>query len=270
MSQLALPLKLADHAVFESFLSVGNETVVAALGRLATSTDGGGAWLWGPAASGKSHLLQAVCASAGDSAMYLPMQDLAGRPPALLDGLEEREILCIDDIDRVTGDPEWANALFRLYNAIDERANRLVVASTAPPRDANIVLPDLDSRLRRLPVFRLHALDDEERAAALCLRAHHRGLDLPDDTARYLLKRSRRDMRSLYGLLDTLDSAALSQQRRLTIPFVRSVLGEKGKLARPRREAMSATRAPSAPASADSSSLSASFSRRLKVTWEAP
>ena len=31
-------------------------------------------------------------------------------------------------------------------------------------------------------------------------------------------------MKSLYDLLDTLDSAALSQQRRLTVPFVRDVL----------------------------------------------
>jgi DnaA family protein len=76
-------------------------------------------------------------------------------------------------------------------------------------------------------VFRLHSLDDEERAAALRLRAHHRGLDLPGETARYLLKRSRRDMRTLYALLDALDTAALSQQRRLTIPFVRTVLDEQ-------------------------------------------
>jgi DnaA family protein len=227
MSQLALPLKLADHAVFDSFLAAGNETAVAALERLATSADGGGAWIWGPTASGKSHLLQAVCARAGSSAMYLPLADFASAPPALLDGLEEREVLCIDDIDRVAGDPGWARALFRLYNAIDERGNRLLVASTAPPRDAGIVLPDLDSRLKRLPVFRLHSLDDEERAAALRLRAHHRGLDLPGETARYLLKRSRRDMRTLYALLDALDTAALSQQRRLTIPFVRTVLDEQ-------------------------------------------
>ena len=44
------------------------------------------------------------------------------------------------------------------------------------------------------------------------------------ETARYLLKRSRRDMASLYGLLDKLDLEALRAQRRLTIPFVRDVL----------------------------------------------
>ena len=78
--------------------------------------------------------------------------------------------------------------------------------------------------MSRLPVFQIRALDEQQRVAALQLRAGHRGLELPDDTAAYMLKRSRRDMASLYGLLDKLDLEALRAQRRLTIPFVRDVL----------------------------------------------
>jgi len=78
--------------------------------------------------------------------------------------------------------------------------------------------------LQRLPAFHLQALDDAQRVAALQLRARHRGLDLPDESVRYLLTRSKRDMRSLYELLDKLDLEALRAQRRLTIPFVKSVL----------------------------------------------
>jgi DnaA family protein len=56
------------------------------------------------------------------------------------------------------------------------------------------------------------------------LRARHRGLELPDDTAKFMLSRSRRDMASLYRLLDKLDTEALIAKRRLTVPFVRDVL----------------------------------------------
>jgi DnaA family protein len=59
---------------------------------------------------------------------------------------------------------------------------------------------------------------------ALQLRARHRGLKLPPETASYLIKRSRRDMASLYELLDQLDMESLRAKRRLTIPFVRDVL----------------------------------------------
>ena len=224
MSQLALSLKLADHAVFESFFPAGNEIPVAALEALAASRRGGGAWIWGANATGKTHLLQAVCARVGDDAMYLPMREFADTTPDLLDGLETRSLLCLDDLDTVAGKAPFEAALFRLYNALAERGQRLVVATTVSPREAGFDLLDLESRLRQLAVFRLAALGDEGRAAALRLRARHRGLELPEDTATYLLRRSRRDMKSLYALLDTLDSAALSQQRRLSVPFVRAVL----------------------------------------------
>jgi DnaA family protein len=49
---------------------------------------------------------------------------------------------------------------------------------------------------------------------------------LPDETARWLQRRYPRDMHTLHNLLDTLDEAALVAQRRLTVPFIRSVLRE--------------------------------------------
>ena len=101
----------------------------------------------------------------------------------------------------------------------------LVVAAAMSPRECPVDLPDLQSRLARLATFQVRSLDDEQRIAALQLRARHRGLELPDDTASYLLSRNRRDMASLYELLDKLDLEALRAQRRLTIPFVREVLG---------------------------------------------
>jgi len=50
---------------------------------------------------------------------------------------------------------------------------------------------------------------------------------LRDALWRWLQRRFPRDMRALYELLDTLDEAALVAQRRLTVPFIRSVLREQ-------------------------------------------
>ena len=115
--------------------------------------------------------------------------------------------------------------MFVLANELADHGGQLVVSAAASPRESSIQLADLQSRLTRLPVFQLNSLSDRDRASALQLRSRHRGLDLPDDTAHYLLKRSRRDMASLYELLDRLDREALRAKRRLTIPFVREVLG---------------------------------------------
>jgi len=226
MNQLALPLQLADHAVFASFLPTGNESLVSALQAIADGKAKSGGYCWGSSATGKTHLLQAVCERAGDEPVYLPMTMLAASSAAMLQGLANRRLICIDDIDVVAGQPDWELALFDLYNQAVETGSCLLVSAGAAPRRAGFQLPDLQSRLSQLPVYQLHSLDEAATRAALQLRASHRGLDLPDETAQFLLGRQRRDMASLYQLLDQLDAAALRAQRRLTIPFVKQVLDD--------------------------------------------
>lgn len=224
MSQLALPLRLDDHAVFASFLAHGNEALIATLRTLADEQTGQGCWLWGAPATGKTHLLQAVCDRAGDRSVYVPLEALVEAGPGVLEGLASRELVCIDDVDRVLGDAAWEGALFTLFNDLQDSGGQMIVAASAAPREMPVELADLASRMSRLAVFQVRALDDEQRVAALQLRAGHRGIELPDETARFMIRRSRRDMASLYELLDKLDLEALRAQRRLTVPFVRDVM----------------------------------------------
>jgi DnaA family protein len=72
----------------------------------------------------------------------------------------------------------------------------------------------------------LRPLDDADMLAALSCRAAGRGLELPEETASFLLKRIPRDPASVFNLLDRLDEASMIEQRRLTIPFVKSVLAD--------------------------------------------
>jgi DnaA family protein len=223
LSQLALPLTLQDHAVFESFLADGNEALVAFLGSAVESGTGPGCWIRGGSATGKTHLLQAVCERAGDSAQFVPIMELGPGGPGFLDGLDSRRFVCLDDVHSVAGDSAWELALFALINALTDSGGVLICSATAAPRDCGFALADLVSRFSKLPAFQLYELDEQQRIRALQLRAGHRGLDLPAETANYLLTRSKRDMSSLYRLLDKLDTEALKAQRRLTIPFVREV-----------------------------------------------
>ncbi len=224
MSQLALPLKLQDHAAFDSFHAAGNDALFAFLLDITVSRRGPGCFLWGAPASGKTHLLQAVCERAGDQSVYLSLGAFRDVGADVLKGLAGRHFVCLDDLQLVAGGHDWELALFDLWNQIADNAGVLVVSSTAPPKESGIALADLESRLSRLPVFHTLELVESDRIKALKLRARYRGLELPDDTANYLLSRSRRDMSSLYQLLDRLDTEALIAKRRLTIPFVREVL----------------------------------------------
>jgi DnaA family protein len=58
-------------------------------------------------------------------------------------------------------------------------------------------LEDWRSRAAACVVYQLQELDDEGRGEALRLRAAQRGLQLPQETSDYLLKRMPRDLPSL-------------------------------------------------------------------------
>jgi len=220
VKQLALGVRLRADAVFESFWPALNGEIVAALRTPSTVP----LWLWGAPASGKTHLLQAVCAAAGEAAAYFPLDRALALPPEALAGFERSRVLCVDDVDAVAGDLAWERALFRLFNEAAELRTRLIFAAAAAPRQAGWSLEDWRSRAGACVVYQLRELDDEGRVEALRLRAAQRGLQLPYETSEYLLKRMPRDLRSLFEILDQLDEASLVAQRRLTIPFIRDAL----------------------------------------------
>jgi DnaA-homolog protein len=226
MRQIPLEVRLPDRAVFASFLPARNAQALEHLQRLAAGARSALSWVCGPAGSGKTHLLQALCAAAAEHmrAGYVPLAELAPLGVGVLEGLPQLECLALDDIDRVAGQPHWERALFGLLRELEDAGGRLVLAARPPPALIEWVLPDLGSRCAAAAVFQLRVLDEDEQYAALQLRARLRGLELPQDTWRWLRRRFPRDMRSLYELLDTLDEAALAAQRRLTVPFIREVL----------------------------------------------
>jgi DnaA-homolog protein len=226
MKQLALPVRLRAEAIFESFSAGPNQEVVVALrtpGNLPV-------WLWGARGSGRTHLLQAACAAAGSAAAaYFPIGNMLDLPPEALHGFASRGLLCIDDVEAIAGDLRWEQALFQLFNEAVELRTRLIFAGLAPPSALQWALGDWRSRAAACIVYQLRELDDAGRVEALRLRALQRGLQLPPETADYLLRRMPRDLTSLLGLLDDLDEASLAAQRRLTIPFIRDALERNAK-----------------------------------------
>jgi DnaA family protein len=224
MKQMALAVRLRAGAVFESFAAGANAEIIAAL----RSPGADPIWLWGGRGVGKTHLLQAVCAATaapgGRSAAYFPLHRALGLPPEALQGFESSPVLCLDDADAVAGDLAWESALFGLFNAAAELRTRMIFAAKAAPRSLEWRIGDWRSRAAACVVYQVQGLDDAGRIEALGLRAAQRGLQLPLETAEYLLKRMPRDLPTLFEVLDELDEASLIAQRRLTVPFIRDAL----------------------------------------------
>ena len=221
--QLPLGIRLDAGASFESFVPADDGAALDAVRRAALG--GGFVYLWGEPGSGRSHLLQAAVRAAdaaGRRAAYLPLASLA---PAALDGLEALDFAALDDLDALPREHAWERALFIAYEALRGVGAGIVIAGRIAPAGLPLALADLRSRLQSAAVYHLGALDDAGKQQVLVRRARARGLELPEETGQYLLTRYARDMHALCRMLDELDLASLAAQRRLTIPFVKAVLG---------------------------------------------
>lgn len=225
-AQLALPVRLRDDATLDNFFAPEAALpLLAALRQQARREGEPILFIFGPAGSGKSHLLQAACHQAGSAALYLPLSGIDFcHPDEVLQDVEHLALVCLDDIHSVLGNPAWELALFNLYNRARQLGCRLLVAGNAAPRALAVSLPDLRSRLGWGPVFQLPAPSDQTRIGMLRLRASRRGLSLSPEVASYIIARAPRDPASLLALLEALDVSSLAEQRTLSIPFVRKTL----------------------------------------------
>lgn len=227
--QLSLPVHLPDDETFNSYYpAAGNDELIQSLQACAEGAAEQSVFLWGPVKSGRTHLMHAACAHANDlgrSSFYLPLGIHASISPELLEGLEQLDLICIDDVDAIAGHPLWEEAIFDLYNRVAENSNcSLIVSASVAPSDSEFALPDLISRMQWGINYQLQPMADDEKLAALQRRAAMRGLQLPEDVGRFLLNRLARDLRTLFDVLDRLDKDSLVHKRKLTIPFVKEML----------------------------------------------
>lgn len=228
--QLPLALRWPAHQRFDSFV-VGSNGVVVELTQSAAR--GAGSWLYlsGPEGSGRTHLLIAACAQANAddrSAQYVALGVLRGSRADAIRGFGGSDLLAIDDLDAIAGDRAAEHALFDLYNRCKAEATTLLFAANAPPSQLGIGLPDLVSRLSACTQLALKSLDEDTRRQVLRERALARGIELDDVVLDWLFARGKRDLASLLGALDRIDAASLAAKRRVTVPFLRSLLGHSG------------------------------------------
>lgn len=235
VSQLTLSVQLPDDETFASFQSESNQMVVQQLTHFLDHTGDDikqvhSLYLFGLSGVGKSHLLHASCAYAdtlGITSLCLSFSELTQLSVDVLDGLENIDLVCLDDIQLIAGNKKWQQGVFDLYNRMIEQNKCLIITGDQSVAQLNISLPDLVSRLSWGLTEQLKPLSDNEKSFALQYRAQQRGLTMSDEVASFLINRLSRDMTSLLAALEQLDQASIREQRRITIPFIKDVLFQK-------------------------------------------
>ncbi|GAA5234288.1 DnaA regulatory inactivator Hda [Verticiella sediminum] len=219
--QLLLDILPAPAPTLDNFIAGGNGEALAALRGIGP---GRAIYLWGPAGSGRSHLL-AAAVRAHPGAVLCGAATPAREFVALAEG--GVPLVAIDDVGRL--DERQQAAVFGIYNrwresaAAEQRGFALVVAGDSAPLRMPL-REDLRTRLGWDLVFRLDLLSDADKLAALHAHAAARSLDVTPELLEWLLTRHARDMRQLTALLDALDRYSLATKRPITLPLLKTML----------------------------------------------
>lgn len=227
INQLTLGVGLKDEATFANYFAGKNSLLIQELKKSAQGIGERVIYFYGPGGHGSTHLLQACCHEAhqyGLSAAYLPLKNLIDFSPDVLEGLESRQLICIDDIHMIVGKPVWEEAIFHAYNRIHDTGAQFIVTAKTAPKSLGLALPDIVSRLSWGIVLQLQALTDDEKLQVLIMRAERRGMMLSEEVGKFILTHCPRHMSTLFAALNILDNVSLAAQRKLTIPFVKTVL----------------------------------------------
>lgn len=224
-NQIPLPLQVHDGLTFDTYVAGENAVVVAAIQAWANG-ELEQLYVYGSPGCGRTHLLSAalkVAEANNVPACLLPGKELVQMPVEILEGIEQYPLVAVDDVHCLAGE-EWEEALFHLYNRCRDIGHHMLFSANAKPVDVGIQLADVVSRLNAGPVYKLHSLADQDLIELLQMRAKQRGLLINEDVAAYVIHRGVREPRALLKLLDTLDKSAMIQQRKITKPFIKSVL----------------------------------------------
>jgi len=224
IKQLPLPVQLPDDATFSSFEVGSNHLLLEHLRLLLQKKAEPITYISGDLGSGKSHLLYSICASSEHSVL-VDFSQIQMLSPDMMVGLEHSDFICLDNIHLLRDNRPWQQAIFDLINRGKESGDcSFVITGDRGPKLLELELADLQSRLTWGLSFNLIPLTDELRISVLVNRAGLRGMNMPEEVARYLLTHCQRDMPTLMSTLEQLDTLSLQQKRKLTIPFVKQAL----------------------------------------------
>lgn len=181
--QLLLGLGFRKECSFDNFVSVAKADVAERLRSAVFGSREQFTYLVGVSGCGKTHLSIALLNAAqeqGERAYYLSARDIVSvaKPEELwgyFDYFKSYDLLIVDDIDALAGEPDYELALFNLYNYFRDHQQQLVVSAREVPAHTQFQLPDLKSRLAAGLIIKVDVLSDDDKKGALVARANERG-----------------------------------------------------------------------------------------------
>lgn len=232
VAQLILPIGIVETRSFENFEDAGNPGLLGYLQRSisqevrATARAYTAIILWGATGAGKTHLLSAIGLSARQQGLKCIYVQPGMNVQALATDAAQPRIYLLDELEGFIGSAAAEQRLLTLIETVKQQRACVFISARHAPRGMGVELPDLLSRLQAMDSIEVRVLDESQKREVLRLRALQRGIVLSNEVLNWLFTHTSRELSMLMDLLEQMDVQSLSQQRKVTIPLLKTMLAE--------------------------------------------
>lgn len=170
----------------------------------------------GPPGAGKSHLAHVWRLRSGGPAIAARAVD-----EEAIVKLSSLGALVVEDLDRGIADER---TLFHLLNLAREQKASVLLTSACAPGELEVVLPDLRSRLRALPMVAIDRPDEVLLRAVLVKLFADRQIAVEPHVVEHIAQRMERSMAAAGAIVAEIDRRALAMHRKVTRALASEVL----------------------------------------------
>ena len=177
--------------------------------------------LIGAEGSGKTHL----------AAIWAEWSGASFVDVAALDAQNIRDVAALDAVILEDADQRLAAgagrdievALLHLFNVMGEAGGRMLFTARVSPRDWPVDLPDLATRLRLPPVFKVGTPDETVLSHLIVKLFDDRSVVLDPKVAAFIALRIGRSFSAVHGVVERLDRQSVAEKKPVTIKMVKDV-----------------------------------------------
>lgn len=132
--------------------------------------------------------------------------------------------LILKNLSKIMGVKENEEALFHLLNRAKLKESTILILDDMPPSKWPVILADLNSRCKALPLYKIQSPDDLLIQVLILKQFKDRQLTIMPEALAYIAKHIHRSYDAISQIVQKIDTLALSKKRGITIPLIKEVL----------------------------------------------
>ena len=222
IKQLALPLSFRNVKNYSNFiLNEVNEVAISLIDEFNDINNFKKKFnfpvliLYGPPGSGKTHLAY-IFKEITDAKFIKKISNVS------LNEAKLGNSFIFDDFDKIKCLNE--NRFIHFFNEILFNSGSLLIITSKPPNELSFNLDDLESRIRSCISTKIKLPDDNFLFSILVKELSDKKIFLNDKFCLYIIKRIKRNYKSISLFAKTLDIMSLEQKTKITLKQVKEVL----------------------------------------------